>query len=105
MFKQAVKKALAVCGFELHPRNTVTSWPQLLDNAEGVQLKRTTPNPLEQFFDSHTEGPGIFKWRHYFEIYHDDGGTDLDGTCSLQRKHLMSIKWRGSDYSVMQCAA
>lgn len=26
-------------------------------------------NPLEAFFDSHTTGRGIFKWRHYFEIY------------------------------------
>lgn len=28
------------------------------------------PNPLEAFFDSHTEGRGIWKWRHYFDIYH-----------------------------------
>jgi hypothetical protein len=27
-------------------------------------------NPLEEFFDSHTEGPGLHKWRHYFEPYH-----------------------------------
>ncbi len=26
-------------------------------------------NPLEQFFDAYTEGPGIWKWRHYFDIY------------------------------------
>jgi len=24
---------------------------------------------LESYFDAHTEGPGITKWRHYFEIY------------------------------------
>jgi hypothetical protein len=28
------------------------------------------PNALEAYFDSHTEGPGIWKWRHYFDIYH-----------------------------------
>jgi SAM-dependent methyltransferase len=28
------------------------------------------PNPCEVYFDAHTEGPGIWKWRHYFEIYH-----------------------------------
>jgi hypothetical protein len=28
------------------------------------------PNPLEQYFDSITEGPGVWKWRHYFPIYH-----------------------------------
>lgn len=26
-------------------------------------------NPLERFFDSQKEGQGIWKWRHYFEIY------------------------------------
>lgn len=25
--------------------------------------------PLGTYFDAHTEGPGIWKWRHYFEIY------------------------------------
>ena len=72
VLKQLAKKAIAACGFELHrQRNPVPApaWSQLLNNAEGVQLKRTS-NPLEQFFDSHTEGPGIWKWRHYFEIYH-----------------------------------
>jgi SAM-dependent methyltransferase len=28
------------------------------------------PNPLETFFDSHRTGPGVWKWRHYFEAYH-----------------------------------
>src|SRR5215211_8306674 len=28
------------------------------------------PNPLEAYFDTLTEGPGIWKWRHYFQIYH-----------------------------------
>jgi hypothetical protein len=27
-------------------------------------------NPLEEYFDAVTEGPGILKWRHYFPIYH-----------------------------------
>lgn len=27
------------------------------------------PNRLESYFDGHIEGPGIFKWRHYFEVY------------------------------------
>ena len=27
-------------------------------------------NPLERYFDAHREGPGIWKWRHYFDIYH-----------------------------------
>jgi hypothetical protein len=27
------------------------------------------PNLLEAYFEAHTEGPGIWKWRHYFDIY------------------------------------
>jgi hypothetical protein len=26
-------------------------------------------NPLRDYFDTHSQGPGIWKWRHYFEIY------------------------------------
>jgi hypothetical protein len=28
------------------------------------------PNPLRTYFDSHVEGRGIWKWTHYFEVYH-----------------------------------
>jgi hypothetical protein len=31
---------------------------------------RDSPNPLRDYFDAHTEGPGVQKWLHYFEIYH-----------------------------------
>src|SRR3954468_13923984 len=27
-------------------------------------------SPLERYFDSVSEGPGIWKWRHYFPVYH-----------------------------------
>lgn len=27
-------------------------------------------SPLETFFEARREGPGIWKWRHYFELYH-----------------------------------
>ncbi|HEY3964950.1 MAG TPA: class I SAM-dependent methyltransferase [Planctomycetaceae bacterium] len=27
-------------------------------------------NPLGEYFDSHLDGRGIWKWRHYFDIYH-----------------------------------
>jgi hypothetical protein len=47
--------------------------------AKFAQSWRVTPqkappllssNPLEEYFDSHHTGLGIWKWRHYFEIYH-----------------------------------
>jgi SAM-dependent methyltransferase len=28
------------------------------------------PGPLEAYFDANREGPGIWKWRHYFDVYH-----------------------------------
>jgi SAM-dependent methyltransferase len=30
---------------------------------------RPAKNDLEEFFDRNTDGPGIWKWRHYFDIY------------------------------------
>lgn len=29
-----------------------------------------TENPLRAYFDDHLQGPGIFKWLHYFDFYH-----------------------------------
>jgi hypothetical protein len=29
-----------------------------------------SPNPLWDYFRGHTQGRGIWKWQHYFEIYH-----------------------------------
>jgi 23S rRNA U2552 (ribose-2'-O)-methylase RlmE/FtsJ len=34
------------------------------------EISDEAPNPLESYFDGVTEGPGIWKWRHYFQIYH-----------------------------------
>jgi hypothetical protein len=31
---------------------------------------RDPENPLLAYFESHREGRGVFKWRHYFDIYH-----------------------------------
>lgn len=29
-----------------------------------------TGNPLKEYFESHKTGRGLWKWRHYFDIYH-----------------------------------
>lgn len=42
-----------------------TSAEDLPDDSQ----ERST-NPLRSYFDSHTEGRGIWKWDHYFDIYH-----------------------------------
>jgi len=35
-----------------------------------AELPPSVPNPLRDFFDARTTGPGIWKWNHYFDIYH-----------------------------------
>jgi SAM-dependent methyltransferase len=41
------------------------AWP----TAEGDAL-RDDGNPLRAFFHARTEGRGIWKWEHYFDVYH-----------------------------------
>ena len=43
------------------------SWPETPAPAAADDSK---PNPLRAFFDARTEGRGIWKWLHYFDIYH-----------------------------------
>ena len=48
------------------------SW-HFLAEQPSIPAKKNTPeepNPLKAFFDSHVTGPGIWKWKHYFDIYH-----------------------------------
>ena len=41
-------------------------WSGAIDVSRG---KRTHSNDLQDFFDNHTDGNGIWKWHHYFEVY------------------------------------
>jgi hypothetical protein len=45
-----------------------SSWPGS-QPADGNQIATPDSNRLREYFDSHHEGPGIWKWRHYFDIY------------------------------------
>ena len=39
--------------------------------SEPVARRVVAPTgPFEEFFDAYVSGPGVFKWRHYFDIYH-----------------------------------
>ncbi len=52
----------------LEGRRYTTSYT---DNAAlSVASEEYKNNPLWNYFQSHHEGPGIWKWEHYFEIYH-----------------------------------
>ena len=41
------------------------SWPAVVGTGRGSH-----ENPLREFFDTRTHGRGIFKWDHYFDVYH-----------------------------------
>jgi hypothetical protein len=77
-------KSLASCAVE-SPRCTMDAFKLLPAVARGLQYGRlntfpapprpadsspASPNPLRDYFDAHTEGPGLWKWLHYFDIYH-----------------------------------
>ena len=37
--------------------------------APQIEPESPTTNPLRDYFENNTEGLGIWKWRHYFELY------------------------------------
>ena len=37
--------------------------------SEGVPSGDVSPTQLEAYFDALSEGPGVWKWRHYFDVY------------------------------------
>jgi hypothetical protein len=46
------------------------SYSRSLPSASGTNVVQPVPRgKIEEYFDEHTEGPGLWKWRHYFPIY------------------------------------
>jgi hypothetical protein len=39
-------------------------------NSNAPPVPTSVRNPLESYFDAYTQGPGIWKWKHYFDVYH-----------------------------------
>jgi len=46
------------------------SWPSLEYTPSPEVPNEESINPLKDYFESHTSGHGIWKWNHYFDIYH-----------------------------------
>jgi hypothetical protein len=40
------------------------------DETQLAERNSEPSNPLLSYFESHQEGPGIWKWKHYFDAYH-----------------------------------
>ena len=80
----ATIKDLIQCTIE-YPRCTFDALRILPAVIQGLQYSRSSnfpapperpacfspdPNLLTDYFSAHTEGPGLWKWLHYFDIYH-----------------------------------
>lgn len=50
-------------------RGYESSLPQTTITATGLADDNLPQNPLREFFEKRKEGPGIWKWNHYFDIY------------------------------------
>lgn len=46
------------------------SWQSLDSRPSPEAPNEESVNPLKDYFESHTSGHGIWKWNHYFDIYH-----------------------------------
>jgi hypothetical protein len=55
---------LSTKGLEFKRGATLSDGNQMADKTTPA------PNQIAGYFESHKEGPGITKWRHYFDIYH-----------------------------------
>jgi hypothetical protein len=67
--------------FTTNPRSFLKATKSLPDYLDAREFARTftaassgdaapSTNPLVEYFDRHTEGRGIWKWRHYLDVYH-----------------------------------
>ncbi|MEP6730464.1 MAG: class I SAM-dependent methyltransferase [bacterium] len=64
---RAVRKAMRLAGVSRAGYLFARNWsaPNI-----GATVPGRTTNPLKSFFDARTTGRGIWKWEHYFDIYH-----------------------------------
>jgi hypothetical protein len=61
--------AIKVGSLRSQSPNLAIGFPFLIESAY-AKPSAVSSNPLQAYFDSHIEGRGIWKWNHYFEIYH-----------------------------------
>jgi hypothetical protein len=61
---------LAIRGFNYSQQWKLLIGKQTLSCTSNDEVPDGPPNPLRAYFDSHEMGRGIWKWTHYFDIYH-----------------------------------
>jgi 23S rRNA U2552 (ribose-2'-O)-methylase RlmE/FtsJ len=59
-------RTLAGLPHRLRGTRSVNGWK---DPASAADATRDSPNPLRDYYERQAEGPGMQKWRHYFDVY------------------------------------
>ncbi len=65
-----ISAAARVRAADLARRWEPDSNSQHLESCAALRGQDDSPNPLRAYFDAVREGPGVWKWLHYFEPYH-----------------------------------
>lgn len=63
--RRALRDRVAAASARAYAR----SWTPTIASQPAQEPEETPPNELRKFFESRHEGPGIWKWEHYFDIY------------------------------------
>jgi len=66
VFNQLWKQVPSHCGAVQFWRD----YRELSPRKKQLGSKANAGNPLREYFENHTTGHGVWKWEHYFEIYH-----------------------------------
>lgn len=64
VFAQAINAVPSICSAHSFSRTQTYTASKAADSIP------SSMNPLWEYFQNHHEGPGIWKWEHYFDIYH-----------------------------------
>lgn len=64
LFREILKNVPAVCNAYQYTKSYKDKLP------ENTSANNEQENPLWEYFQNHKVGHGIWKWEHYFDIYH-----------------------------------
>jgi hypothetical protein len=62
-------RAIALSGSRYLAKGIEQGW-HMFDKTQGDTSAPEESNPLLDYFNANLEGHGIWKWKHYFEVYH-----------------------------------
>lgn len=87
-FVQLVPQTLSATRGYLYGQRfaTIDDGKTPLVHARANPTENNAESPLAAYFDRYSQGPGIWKWRHYLELYHRHLAKFID-----QEAHVLEI--------------